>query len=250
MICKHCGKELEEGLTFCVFCGEPQEEGAKRPVPEQKNASLAAPLLVVLAFAIATAVCLWLFVFKGSEAPREGDAPPAQTETAAQVKADEIVIPRVVVDEEAYRTMAEDFAEAILLRDVDVITGNTHPLLQEAFAERFGNTNFVFSSCQVSASALRKIRRSEERSQEAALREEFGAELTLEDAYAVTVDFEAAYRGKTYGGEMMVVVADVRDDAGAVKHYVIQTVLTSIDEAFYEDNFDPGDHYFDTHSEE
>ena len=247
MICKHCGKELGEGQTFCIYCGEPQAEGAKRPVPEQKQkTSLAAPLLVVLAFAIATAVCLWLFVFKDS-----GESvSPAQTETTPATEANELEIPRVVVDKEAYQTMATDFARAILLRDGNGITGNTHPLLREAFAEKFGNTDFVFSSCRVNASDMRKIRRSEERNQEAALKEEFGAELTLEDAYAVTVEFEAEYHEKSYAGEMMVVVADVKDDDGTVKHYVIQTVLTSIDEAFYEDNFDPGDHYFDTHSEE
>ncbi|MBQ6430287.1 MAG: zinc ribbon domain-containing protein [Oscillospiraceae bacterium] len=256
MICQHCGKEIEEGLSFCTCCGEPQEEGAKRPVPEQKQSGVLVPVLIVLAFAAAVFALLWLFVFKGADAPaapQEEKGAPVPTETAAQLPTEpeeDVEIPRVVVDETIYKTMAEKFAQAILLRDPAAIREETHPLLQEPFAEKFGDTDFVFESCTVNASELRKLRRTEERAQEAALREEFGVVTAIDDAYAVTVAFEAVYQGKTYGGAIIVVVADMKDDNGAEQHYVIMSMLAAMDEAFYEDNFAPGDHYFDTHSEE
>lgn len=259
MICRHCGKEIEEGLTFCTHCGEPQMQDAKRPVPEQRaNGGALVPVLIVLAFAVAVFALLWLLVFKGAQTPAEPEpqgekAAPAQTETAAPTQteaAEDVEIPRVIVDEEAYKTMAARFAEAILLRDLDTIAEETHPLLREPFTETFGNTDFVFERCTVNASEIRKLRRTEERAQEAALWEEFGVETAIDDAYAVTVDFEADYQGKTYGGAMIVVVADIKDDHDAPQRYVIMSALSEMDEAFYEDNFAPGDHYFDTHSEE
>ena len=256
MICQHCGKELENGLTFCTNCGEPQTEDATRPVPAQKKrGGVLAPLLIVLCFAAAVAVGTWLIFFRDAAPQGEpGAAIPAetgaQTETEAQTQAEKIEIPRVFVDQEVYKTMAEQFAQAILLRELDTIADETHPLLQEPFVEKFGSTEFVFESCSVNAAEIRKIRRAEERGHEAALREEFGVDLTIEDAYAVTVDFDAEYRGKDYSGAIIVVVADIKDENGVAQHYVIMSALASMDEAFYEDNFAPGDHYFDTHSEE
>ena len=231
MICRHCGKEIEEGLTFCVFCGEPQTEGATRPVPEQKKGGgVLAPLLTVLAFAALVAVGLWLFVFKG-------------TDTKANTQSQEL--PRVVVDESAYEQMARDYTQAILLGDMDTIRANTHPQLKEPFAELFSKADFVFESCTIQSSEVRKIRRAEERAYESGLYEDYGLELTFDDAYEVVVAFEAVYHSKPYAGEMSVLVADL--DGG---RYVVQTTLSDMEETFYEDNFDPGDHYFDTHSEE
>jgi len=230
MICKHCGKDVEEGLTFCVCCGEPQTDEAKRPVPEQKTKSrLAAPLLTVLAFAAAVAVCLWLFVFKGADAPE-----PEQP-----------AIPRVTVDEAAYEEMAREFAQAILLGDLDTIGANTHPQLREAFVAWFSNADFVFESCTLQASEVRKIRRSEERAYESGLYEDYGMEAVIDDAYEVVIAFEAVYHGRPYAGEMTVLVADM--DGG---RYVVQSALSDMEVAFYEDNYDQGDYYFDTHSEE
>ena len=230
MICKHCGKEIEDGLTFCIFCGEPQEAGAKRPVPEQKQKSgVLAPLLIVLAFAALVAVGMWLFVFKGEEAQED----PSQS------------LPRVTVDESVYEQMARDFTQAILLGDLDTIGASTHPQLKAPFVELFSKADFIFESCDIQSSEVRKIRRAEERMYESGLYEDYGLELTFDDAYEVVVAFEAVYHGKPYTGEMSVLVADI--DGG---HYVVQTTLSDMEETFYEDNFDPGDHYFDTHSEE
>lgn len=234
MICKHCGKEIEEGLTFCTNCGEPQTEDAKRPVPAQKKkGGLLAPLLTVLAFAALVAVGLWLFVFKETDA-----AVTKEPEGAAD-------IPRVEVDESAYRQMAEDYTRAILLGDLDTIGAKTHPQLKEPFVELFGKADFVFESCDIQSSEVRKIRRAEERAYESGLYEDYGLELTFDDAYEVVVAFEAAYHGKPYTGEITVLIAEI--DGG---RYVVQTALSDMEDAFYEDNFDPGDHYFDTHSEE
>ncbi|MBQ3357043.1 MAG: zinc ribbon domain-containing protein [Oscillospiraceae bacterium] len=229
MICKHCGKEIDEGLTFCTFCGEPQEETARRPVPEQKNKSLLAPLLIVLAFAAAVAVCMWLFVFRGTEA-QEPEQP---------------TLPRVTVDESAYETMAREFAQAILLGDFDTIGADVHPQMKEKVVALFKNTNFLFESCSIRSAEVRKIRRNEERMYESGLYEDYGMEAAIDDAYEVVIAFEAVYRGKPYNGEMTVLVADI--DGG---RFVVQSALTDMDVAFYEDNYDRGDYYFDTHSEE
>lgn len=235
MICRHCGKEIEEGLTFCVYCGEPQTEDAKRPVPAQKKKGGAlAPLLTVLAFAALVAVGLWLFVFKGTDAGTKAAGGGAAPD-----------VPRVEVDENAYREIAENYTRAILLGDLDTIGEKTHPQLKEPFVELFGKADFVFESCDVKSSEVRKIRRAEERAYESGLYEDYGLELTFDDAYEVVVPFEAVYHGKPYTGEMTVLVAEI--DGG---RYVVQTTLSDMEEAFYEDNFDPGDHYFDTHSEE
>lgn len=248
MICRHCGKELEEGLTYCIFCGEPQEEGATRPVPEQKKSGgVLVPLLIVLALAAATAAALWLFVFKGAVQPQDGTKAPDETPGAAvQTQTGEPqTLPRVVVDESAYEQMARDFTQAILLRDLDTIGAKTHPQLKEPFVELFGKADFVFESCTLEAGQVRKIRRAEERAYESGLYEDYGLELTFDDAYEVVIPFTAVYHGKPYVGEMTVLVADI--DGG---RYVVQTTLSDMEEAFYEDNFAPGDHYFDTHSEE
>ena len=243
MICKHCGKEIEEGLTFCIHCGEPQTDDAKRPVPEQKQKSGAlAPLLTVLAFAALVAVGLWLFIFKGSQ-PQE--AVKAPTELPAQSEAQEETLPRVVVDEAAYTSMAEDFAQAILEGDLYTISEKTHPRLSAPFVELFSASRFVFESCTLRATETRKIRRSEERAYESGLYEDYHLEATIDDAYEVMIEFEAVYRGKPYQGEMAILVADM--DGG---RYVVQAALTDMDVAFYEDNYDQGDYYFDTHSEE
>ncbi len=262
MICQYCGKEIEEGLTFCTNCGEPLTEDATRPVPRQKPSGVLGPVLIVLAFAAAVAVAAWLIFFRGAAPQGEKELPaqteptalteaPTQSETPTETEAEEeIEIPRVVVDEAAYKTMAEDYAQAILLRDLDTIGGETHPLLKEAFLGKFGSTDFVFERCVVRADEMRKLRRAEERAHEAALRGEFGVDLFIQDAYAVTVDFDADYQGKTYGGAIVVVVADINDENNVARHYVIMSKLDAMDEAFYEDHFAPGDHYFDTHSEE
>ena len=231
MICRHCGKEIEEGLTFCIFCGEPQTEDAKRPVPEQKKSGgTLAPLLTVLAFAALVAVGLWLFVFKG-------------TDTKENTQQQEL--PRVTVDESAYETMAREFAQAILLGDLDTIGAKAHPQLKEPFIELFGSTDFVFESCTIQSSEVRKIRRAEERAYESGLYEDYGLEATIDDGYEVVIAFEAVYHGKPYTGEMTVLVADM--DGG---RYVVQSALSDMEVSFYEDNYEQGDYYFDTHSEE
>lgn len=243
MICKHCGKEIAEELTFCLYCGAPQTEDAKRPVPEQKKkSSVLGPLLLVLAFAAAVAAGVWLLFFRGAEAPAR-DAAPVQTEAPA-LPAEE-TIPRVIVDEAAYRSLAEEFSRAILLGDLDAIGADVHPGMREPLVEMFGKAEFVFESCTVESSGLRKIRRSEERAYESGLYEDFGMSARIDDAYEITVDFEAVYHGKPYAGEMTVLVADM--DGG---RYVVQSVLSDMDVSFYEDNYDRGDYYFDTHSEE
>ncbi len=247
MICKHCGKEIEEGLTFCIFCGEPQTEDAKRPVSAQKKSGgVLVPLLIVLALAAAVAAALWLFVFKGAQ-PQDGTKATEETPGAAvptQTEAQQ-TLPRVVVDEDAYISMAKEFAQAILLGDLDTIGASTHPQLKAPFVELFGKTDFVFESCEIQSTELRKIRRAEERMYESGLYEDYGMEATIDDAYEVAVAFEAVYHGKPYAGEITVLVADV--DGG---RYVVQAALTDMEVAFYEDNYDQGDYYFDTHSEE
>jgi len=232
MICQYCGKEIEKGLTFCIYCGEPQEEGVTRPGPGKKKGGVLAPLLIVLAFAALVAVGLWLFVFKGTDGGTKAQGGAAQA-------------PRVVIDEDAYIQIAEDYTRAILLRDLDTIREKTHPQLKEPFVALFSEADFVFESCTIQSSELRKIRRAEERAYESGIYEDYGVELTFDDAYEVVVAFEAVYHGKPYTGEITVLVADI--DGG---RYVVQTALSDMDDAFYDDNFDPGDHYFDTHAED
>lgn len=225
MICKHCGKEIEEGLSFCIFCGEPQEEGAVRPVPERKTKkSGAGPFLIVLAFAALVGAALWLFVFQG----QKSEKPPV-----------------VVVDEGAYETLAREFAQAILLGDLDTIGRDVHPQMKASMNELFSSADFVFESCTLGSAEVRKTRRTEERSYENILRSDYGIEATIDDAYEVILPFEAVYHGKPYEGEMTVLVADM--DGG---RYVIESILSDMELAFYEDNYDEGDYYFDTHSEE
>lgn len=225
MNCKHCGKELEEGLTFCLYCGEPQEEGAVRPVPaRKKKKSAAGPILIVLAFAAIVGLALWLFVFSGHE-----------TES----------LPVVIVDEGAYETMAKEFAQAVLLGDLETIGKDVHPQMKEPLLDLFGSADFVFESCTIGSSEVTKLRRSEERAYESGLYEDYGMEAKIDDAYSVVMAFEVTYHGKPYEGEMTVLVADM--DGG---RYVIQSVLSDMELAFYEDNYDQGDYYFDTHTEE
>lgn len=226
MICKHCGKELEEGLSFCVYCGEPQTEDAKRPVPAQsKKPGVVGPLLIVLAFAAAVAAALWLFVYR--------DAAP-QTE-----------ITRVTVDENAYEALAKEFTQAILLGDLDTIGADVHPQMKDQLIELFSKADFIFERCTIHSSEVRKIRRNEERMYESGLYEDYGFEATIDDAYEVVIAFEAVYHDKPYVGEMTVLVADM--DGG---RYVVQSSLSDMELAFYEDNYDQGDYYFDTHTEE
>ena len=51
MICKACGKELEENSTFCVFCGAKQEEIV--PVVEEKPKSKKGTIIAIIIAAVA-----------------------------------------------------------------------------------------------------------------------------------------------------------------------------------------------------
>lgn len=226
MNCKHCGRELEEGLTFCIYCGEPQTEDAKRPVPERKEkSSVLGPLLIVLAAAVAAAAALWLFVYRNA-APKEE-------------------ITHVTVDENAYEAMAKEFTQAILLGDLDTIGADVHPQMKEPLIDLFSKADFIFESCTIQSSEVRKIRRNEERMYESGLYEDYGLEATIDDGYEVVIAFIAVYHDVPYSGEMTVLVADM--DGG---RYVVQSTLSDMELAFYEDNYDQGDYYFDTHTEE
>ena len=50
MICKACGKELEENSTFCVFCGAKQEEIV--PVVEEKPKSKKGAIIAIIIAAV------------------------------------------------------------------------------------------------------------------------------------------------------------------------------------------------------
>ena len=60
MICKACGKELEENTTFCVFCGAKQEEIV--PVVEEKPKSKKGTIIAIIIAAVALVLVLSILV--------------------------------------------------------------------------------------------------------------------------------------------------------------------------------------------
>lgn len=100
MICKHCGKEIDDTAKFCKFCGnkieeiqqsgQEDEKPAAKEQPDQnvKKDSASAPvknpnrkyLVIIIGLCIVIAVIVCIFVVTGSSS-NEKDADPGSSQT-------------------------------------------------------------------------------------------------------------------------------------------------------------------------
>lgn len=88
MFCVKCGKELEDGYTFCPNCGTPQLHNATPTVemisPTPKSITIKKVFLkkgILIAIAAVVVICIVLAIFSGDSSKSTAAAPLAASNT-------------------------------------------------------------------------------------------------------------------------------------------------------------------------